>query len=382
MRGLQQFGRRAVARSSRPFRQAACAHAVPQAVELTSTSYPARSSPTPAALPWAPFRSQHTKVTTVKRGEKGHRLCEAGGCDKSANFGNAADSVVHFCAVHKKADHVNVRNKMCEAGGCDKSAVFGSPVDRVKRFCGPHKGEGHVNVVSKRCEAGGCDKFAVFGSPVDRVVRFCGPHKGEGHVNVVNKRCQAGGCDKYPVYGSPVDRVKRFCTTHKKADHVNVQSKMCEADGCDKHAAFGSEAEDLPRFCKPHSLDGDVLLQKLRCVAPGCDGPRSWGGTAADGVALHCKEHRGEDFASRKQLRTMARARADTLVPRPTRPLATRAAETALPDGTERPTPQTYPGAAGGCAGAGGILDAATAGTITSDGAGVPAPPGLESASS
>ena len=105
--------------------------------------------------------------------------------------------------------------------------------------------------------------------------------------------------------------MKRFCTTHKKADHVNVQSKMCEADGCDKYATFGSEAGDLPRFCKPHSLDGDILLSRqLRCVAPGCDGPRSWG-IAADGVALHCKEHRGEDFASRKQLRAMARARAD-----------------------------------------------------------------------
>ena len=51
-------------------------------------------------------------------------------------------------------------------------------------------------------------------------------------------------------------------------------------------------------------------MKKLRCVAPGCDGPRSWGGTAAGSVALHCMEHRGQEFRSRAVLREMARARA------------------------------------------------------------------------
>ena len=104
--------------------------------------------------------------------------------------------------------------------------------------------------------------------------------------------------------------MRRFCKPHKKEGHVDVKHKLCEADGCEKVAHYGSEAEDLVRFCKPHSSDGDVRLAKLRCVAPGCDGPRSWGGTAAGSVALHCMEHRGQEFRSRKVLREMARVRA------------------------------------------------------------------------
>jgi hypothetical protein len=86
--------------------------------------------------------------------------------------------------------------------------------------------------------------------------------------------------------------------------------KLCEADGCETRAFYGSETEDLVRFCKPHSNDSDVYLSRLRCVEPGCDGPRSYG-TTADGVALHCMEHRGEDFRSRGVLRAMARERCD-----------------------------------------------------------------------
>ena len=91
----------------------------------------------------------------------------------------------------------------------------------------------------------------------------------------------------------------RSCKVHKLEGHVDVVSKMCgEVDGCcETQANYGSDAEDVVRFCKPHSNDGAVYLSKLRCVAPGCDGPRSWG-TAADGVALHCKEYRGQDCTS------------------------------------------------------------------------------------
>ena len=161
------------------------------------------------------------------------------------------------------------------------------------------------------CKADGCEKQATFGSPLDGVTISCKAHKQEGHVDVLNKRCEAVGCDKKPVFGSPVDRVTRFCKVHKKDDHVDVANKLCEADGCEKRANYGSEAVDLVHFCKAHSNNGDVL-SRLRCVAPGCDGPRSFG-AAANGVALRCTEHRGQEFTSRKMLRVMARARADAV---------------------------------------------------------------------
>ena len=101
---------------------------------------------------------------------------------------------------------------------------------------------------------------------------------------------------------------RRFCAPLKEAGHINVKNKRCEADSCETQANYGSEAEDLIRFCKPHSRDGGVVLTRLRCVAPGCDGPRSFG---TDGVALDCKEHRGQDFTSRKVLRARMRAAAE-----------------------------------------------------------------------
>jgi hypothetical protein len=64
------------------------------------------------------------------------------------------------------------------------------------------------------------------------------------------------------------------------------------------------------------------LAYCLRTTATFCRGCGVWRpaatararvATAANGVALHCTEHRGQEFTSRKMLRVMARAWADAV---------------------------------------------------------------------
>ena len=99
------------------------------------------------------------------------------------------------------------------------------------------------------------------------------------------------------------DRVARFCTTHKEEGHVNVKDTRCEAP-------CGSEAVDLTCFCKPHSRDVDVLLPLVEAAVRGARLRRRGAALQGSRAGRRCAQRR-------RRGRTL-----------PTRPTATRAAET------------------------------------------------------
>ena len=61
--------------------------------------------------------------------------CEEEGCRKYASFGDARDANKRFCGVHKKSQHVDLKNLRCMfPEGCALRATYGA---RYTYACGP-----------------------------------------------------------------------------------------------------------------------------------------------------------------------------------------------------------------------------------------------------
>ena len=69
-----------------------------------------------------------------------------------ANFGAPGTKVVQYCASHRPADYVNVKNKKCRFPGCRKQPNYGAPGTKIAQYCLSHKLANFVNINSTyRC---------------------------------------------------------------------------------------------------------------------------------------------------------------------------------------------------------------------------------------
>ena len=195
--------------------------------------------------------------------------CEHDGCRTRSSF-DIPGGKGRFCAKHKMAEMVDVKNKRCEHDGCSSlSTAFDIPGGKG-RFCVKHKTAIMMNVKSKQCEHDGCSSlnpnFNIPGG--NGKGRFCGKHKTAEMVDVKNKRCEHDGCDSQPNFNIPGGK-GRFCVSHKTAEMVDVKNRRCEHDGCDSQPAF-----DIPggkgRFCGKHKTDDMVDVKHKRCKYDGC----------------------------------------------------------------------------------------------------------------
>ena len=90
--------------------------------------------------------------------------CIAEGCPKARLFGSRGGPAL-FCAAHRRADDVDVKNKRCQHAQCSRQASYGDAATRVKIACAQHRLEWHVDLKHerKRCAAPeGCSKLGIF----------------------------------------------------------------------------------------------------------------------------------------------------------------------------------------------------------------------------
>jgi hypothetical protein len=75
--------------------------------------------------------------------------CEEEGCRKYASFGDASDANKRFCSVHKKSEHVDLKNPRCMfPEGCALRATYGA---RCAYAGGP--GSSADDVIAERCNS-------------------------------------------------------------------------------------------------------------------------------------------------------------------------------------------------------------------------------------
>ena len=90
--------------------------------------------------------------------------CVVDGCKKARLFGSRG-GVPLFCAAHRRADDVDVKNKRCQFQDCIRQASYGDASTRCKVACAEHRQPWHVDLKHerRRCAAPeGCGKLGVF----------------------------------------------------------------------------------------------------------------------------------------------------------------------------------------------------------------------------
>ena len=122
------------------------------------------------------------------------RRCRAPGCKTTATY--AADAGpgtgALWCAAHRAAGDVDVRNRRCRHGAgapgrCAKRPYYGPPGTHAPLYCGPHRRPGDVDVVSRRCAQPGCATIPSYGPVGARAPVWCEAHRAAASINVRNR---------------------------------------------------------------------------------------------------------------------------------------------------------------------------------------------------
>ena len=212
-------------------------------------------------------------------------------CGIGAVFNIEGESIGLYCAAHKKAGMVNVKDKTCIEYGCRTIPNFNKEGESSSIYCVSHKKAGMVNVKSKTCVEDECRKQPVYNTEGEPIGLYCKNHKKGGMVDVKNKTCGEDGCRTMPNFNIEGQLVGLYCTTHKKAGMVNVKSKTCVEEGCRTRPSFNIECEPNGLYCASHKKTGMVNVKSKTCVEEGCQKIPNFN---IDGqlVGLYCTTHK------------------------------------------------------------------------------------------
>lgn len=172
-----------------------------------------------------------------------NKLCWSPGCTRRALFGNSG-AEARSCQRHREAGEKTVRSssRRCMAANCSKIATFGSlPCEAGAMagkplWCAEHKTASDVDIRNRQCEAQmvgwdvdrhqearfRCPHRASFGNPAEGLLRFCSVHRGCWDTNLNNKkRCQMPDCQLTPSFCNPATRRALFCGRHRPEGFVH-----------------------------------------------------------------------------------------------------------------------------------------------------------------
>lgn len=214
--------------------------------------------------------------------------CHHSGCATQATYGEAHTRTAVYCATHRLADQVDVRNKGCERPGCTRQANFGVA---KARFCAAHCRATDVKLRGMFCQWRGCGRAPAYGQPDTRKRLRCSTHRMPGDVDYKQRRCahRAGepdACRTQPSFAPPGTRWGLRCAAHRVAGDVDVKTRRCPVAGCKRRAAPGERRD----YCQQHRRTGEANPQggdysrRAVCNQPGF-GPRRFRqqGLAAEG---------------------------------------------------------------------------------------------------
>lgn len=181
-------------------------------------------------------------------------ICDNDGCTKKASF-NVHGEKAKYCATHKGADMIDVRNPKCF---CQKSQPRWNFAGLPSNFCGECKSDGMVEKNRKLCACGTRPTFNF----ENLKALFCIKCKTEGMINVGDKRCV---CNKLtsPCYNFEGLKGK-YCSSCKLPGMIDVKNPTCEC-GISR-PNFNYEGLK-PKFCSKCKLVDmvDVLHGKCKC---------------------------------------------------------------------------------------------------------------------
>ena len=118
------------------------------------------------------------------------KKCEHEGCYSIPYFNIKGSKTGRFCAAHKTAEMVDVKNKTCEHEGCQVRASYGNP-DNQKSHCFPHRQKGMIRRPNAKCCHSKCKELAVWGT--NWVPKHCEAHKTPDDKNLVERPCASCG---------------------------------------------------------------------------------------------------------------------------------------------------------------------------------------------
>jgi hypothetical protein len=163
-----------------------------------------------------------------------------------------------YCAKHKTPDMINVVTKRCLK--CDKIPHF-NIVGKSAQFCADHKTEEMIDVKARQCLK--CSTSASFNIP-GKIAQYCAKHKEDGMVDLRNKQCLK--CDTLPsfnFYGNPAI----VCAKHKEKGMIDVSHKQCME--CTTIPCFGYVGEPA-YYCSRHKKSDMIDVVNKHCLTPLC----------------------------------------------------------------------------------------------------------------
>ena len=166
--------------------------------------------------------------------------CQFTGCSKWATFANVGESRARFCADHKGADMIDVKNKRCEHPGCAKQPYFAMSGETRGRFCADHKGADMINVIDKRCEHPGCVTQATYGLIFGSAIH-CARHANK-QVEFKNRqpKCSFEDCHERPTMTTDDMNYPNYCEAHAPSSARIVEQATCAQ--CHSDAIIGKHS--------------------------------------------------------------------------------------------------------------------------------------------
>ena len=184
--------------------------------------------------------------------------CKHDGCKFRPSF-NIKGKLPSFCAKHKTAEMVNVKDKSCEHEGCDNRPSFNIK-GKLPRFCAKHKTSEMVNVAHKSCEHEGCNSRTLYGKP-GNPKSHCHKHRQIGMIRKPNSKCSSRGCKELAIWGSNL--VPKHCELHKTAEEHNLVEKKCSS--CNLMSVL--DKDNKCEFCNPKSFETARLAKQNALMA-------------------------------------------------------------------------------------------------------------------
>lgn len=198
-------------------------------------------------------------------GKRKRCQCGDADCDSRPSFNVKGSKKPRFCALHKEAGMVNVKDRTCEDPDCDRQPTFNVKGNKKRRFCAQHKEAGMVNVSGKICEDPDCDRQPAYNLKGIKKPRFCAQHKEAKMIDVKNRTCRITRCPRYARFGFP-GRRPHLCTTHREAGTILQPTKRCLDPLCNELAIYGIRVHE---HCETHRIPGEVNILEQACKTCG-----------------------------------------------------------------------------------------------------------------
>ena len=190
--------------------------------------------------------------------------CIHNGCKIRASYNEPNKIKGLYCATHKKAEMIDIKNKKCK---CGTIPIYNEPNETTAICCSKCKTDTMINVKDKKCKEKECTTRPSYNKEGETVGLYCVKHgKEKEMVNVISKKCKCG--KSQPNYNEPGETTAICCVKCKTDTMIDLKHTKCKEKECTTRPSYNKEGETVGLYCVKHGKEKrmvNVISKKCKC---------------------------------------------------------------------------------------------------------------------